>query len=202
MADRRDEQAASATPAMALIEFASVAAGTQAVDALAKTAAVMVIRAGTYQPGRFAVLFEGTVGDVEESYRAGLRAGAEALVDRVLLPDVHEQVRRATSGQVGDWTGETLGVVETLTMAAALEAADGAVKGARVEIVSIRLGDGLGGKGVVHFAGEQADVEAALAIARERSRGADRQTWTSIIPRMDEALRSSLRRSTRFGDGW
>jgi len=189
-------------PALALIEFSSIAVGTRATDALAKKAAVEIVRAGTLQPGKYAVLFAGTVGDVEQSFLEGVRVGAEALVDRVLLPDAHEEVRSATQGEVGNWAGDTLGILETSTLAATLEAADAAIKGADVRIVSIRLGDGLGGKGLVHFAGAQTDVEAAIAIACVRAAGVGRQCWTTIMPRVDESLRVTLKRGTGFGEGW
>jgi microcompartment protein CcmL/EutN len=86
-------------------------------------------------------------------------------------------------------------------MAGAIVAADVAVKGARVLIISIRLGDELGGKGLVHLAGEQHDVEAALALVTERVPRVGRRIETSITPRLDEDVRGWLARSTRFFGG-
>ncbi|MFV2071815.1 MAG: BMC domain-containing protein, partial [Thermoanaerobaculales bacterium] len=54
-------------PALALIDFGSIAAGIEAADAMAKRAQVAVLRAGTVQPGRYLVLIGGSVADVEES---------------------------------------------------------------------------------------------------------------------------------------
>ncbi len=122
-------------PAIGLIEYAGIAAGTRATDALTKKAPVQLIRVGSLQPGKFAVLFAGDVASVEESYITGLQVGAETVVDRVLLPDVAEGVYSALEGRVGSWQGETVGIIETSTLAATIAAADAGVKGANVEMV-------------------------------------------------------------------
>ncbi|MBI4704139.1 MAG: BMC domain-containing protein [Deltaproteobacteria bacterium] len=186
-------------PALGLIEFRSIAAGTRACDALIKKAPVRVIRLGSLQPGKFAVLFSGGVAEVDQSFAEALRVGAAAVIDEVMLPQVERSVYAAVLGHRGGWGAETLGIIETDTLAATVEAADAAVKGASVRVTEIRLGDGLGGKGLCHFAGPQADVEAALAIGGERARRRPgREVTTSIMPRWDEDLRAALRRSTRF----
>ena len=189
-------------PALALIEYSSIAVGTRALDAMLKRAHVDLLRAGSVQPGKFAILFVGSVGSVEESYGEACRIGAEALTDRVLLPDAHDAVLAAVTGQRGAWTSDTLGIIETETMAAVIDASDAAVKGASVEIVEIRLGDGLGGKGLLHLAGLQADVEAAIEIGIARLSGRSIKFCTAIIPRADEGLLETRSKSTRFGEGW
>ena len=92
-------------------------------------------------------------------------------MDSVFLPNVHDQVVAALRGARRAGTGEALGVVETATVAATIEAADAGVKGAAVELLELRLGDGLGGKGYLLFDGSVADVEAAVAIAVRADRG-------------------------------
>jgi bacterial microcompartment shell protein len=184
--------------ALSLIEFASIAAGTRAVDALIKKAPVKVERMGTLQPGKLAVLFSGNVASVEQSHTEAVRVGGPAVADQMLLAHVHADVYRAALGRVGTWTGDTLGIIECSSMAAVVVAADAAVKGAEVRVVRIRLGDELGGKGVAHFVGEQHDVEAALEIGTARVRGPERIVMASMTPRMDEELRALLSNSTRF----
>ena len=189
-------------PALALIEYSSIAVGTRALDALLKRAHVDLLRAGSVQPGKFAILFAGDVGSVEESYGEACRIGAEALTDRVYLPDVHETVLGAVTGRRGQWANDTLGIIETETMAAVIDAADAAVKGASVELVEIRLGDGLGGKGLAHFVGLQADIEAAIQTGLARLSGRSIKICTAIIPRADDGVLTTQSESTRFGEGW
>ncbi|MFQ5423680.1 MAG: BMC domain-containing protein [Phycisphaerae bacterium] len=185
-------------PALALIEFSSIAAGTRATDALTKKAPVTLIRVGSLQPGKFAVLFAGDVASVDESFVAGLQAGAEFVVDRVLLPNVDEGVYNALVTGVSPWSGDTIGIIETSTLAATIQAADAAVKGASVNVVEIRLGDGLGGKGVAHFCGVQADVEAAIEIGYAAAAADGRSVCTVVIPRIDDGVRAGLAASTCF----
>lgn len=196
------ESRLSDAPAIALIEYASIALGTRAADALTKKAPVDIVRVGTFQPGRFAILFEGGVAAVQESFVTGCQYGADSLIDRVLLPDVDRSVHAAIAGATTDWSPDTMGIIETPTLAAALEAADAAVKGANVVLVQLRLGDGLGGKGLAYFTGEQADVEAAIEIGCGRIANRSAPACSSIIPRWDDAVREKLARSTRFGEGW
>lgn len=185
-------------PAIAVLEFDSVAAGTHAADAMVKKAPIETFRAGTVQPGMYVVLVGGTVAAVEEAYVEGMRVGAEALIDEVLLADVHPQVCAALVGKRKPTEGDALGVMEVCRLASTVLAADRAVKTAKVSIVEIRLGDGLGGKGVVHLTGAVHDVQAALeaGLAAVTRPGVTAQH--TIIPALDEELRNSMDRSTRF----
>lgn len=188
-------------PAIALIEYGSIAAGAKATDALVKRAPVTLVRSGSLQPGNYAVLFGGEVAAVEDSFVTGLQVGGEAVLDRMILPNVDEGVYDALLGRVMPWAGDTIGVIETSTLAATVQAADAGVKGANVTVLEIRLGDGLGGKGLVHLAGLQADMEAAIQIGAEAAGGDGRTICTAIIPRIDDDVRSILGKSTRFAGG-
>jgi microcompartment protein CcmL/EutN len=194
-------------PALALVELASIAVGIEAGDAMVKRAPVEVVHAGTVHPGKYLVLVAGAVGDVEEAFAAGREVGACCLVDTVLLPNVHEQVIDALRGLRRAGTGEALGVVETATVAATIEAADAGVKGAAVELLELRLADGLGGKGYLLFDGSVSDVEAAVAIAVERiadplaSSGTvpgSRAPVARVIPQLHREMRAELEAAPRF----
>ncbi len=198
MAPSSDRPVLRPPVALALIEFSSIAAGTRATDALIKKAPVTIERVGTLQPGIFAVMWSGDVASVGEAYGEALRVGGRAVSDRMMLPQVEPSVYRAVIGRVGAWRGDTLGVIEASSMAGAIEAADAAVKGANVEVVRIRLGDELGGKGLAHLVGEQHDVEAAIDLGVGRAAAAGRSVTSSITPRIDGELLAALGRSTRF----
>jgi microcompartment protein CcmL/EutN len=155
-------------PALALLEFDSIAAGIVAGDAMAKRAPVDLIKAGTVQPGKYLVLIGGMVADLEEAIDAAQLAESERLVDIVFLPDVHPDVVAAVAGARRTGDGEALGVIETTTVAAIIQAADAGVKGALVTLRELRMADGLGGKGYLLFEGPVAEVEAAVAIGSAR----------------------------------
>src|SRR5512141_2443056 len=83
---------ASPEPALALIEFDSIATGMQSGDAMIKRAPIARIVAGTVQPGHYLVLISGEVADVDESLKAGREVGGSAVIDTVFLPQVHASV--------------------------------------------------------------------------------------------------------------
>ncbi|MDH5372909.1 MAG: BMC domain-containing protein, partial [Acidimicrobiia bacterium] len=155
-------------PAVALLEFDSIAVGIETGDAMVKRAPLDVIKAGTVHPGKYLVLVGGRVADVEEALEAGRLVGSEHLIDEMVLPDIHDAVVAALVGSRATGEGEALGIIETSTVSAIIEAADAGVKGARVTLREIRMADGLGGKGYLLFAGPLAEVEAAVEIGSGR----------------------------------
>jgi microcompartment protein CcmL/EutN len=185
-------------PALAVLEYSSIAVGTRAGDAVVKKASIATYRAGTIHPGHFLILITGSVGDVGESYREGLRVGGDALLDSVFLPDAHSAVQTAVAGKRTAPAGETLGIIETATVSATVHAADRAVKGAIVTIREIRLGDGLGGKGIVHLDGELPDVQAAIALACDVITPRNIAHRTTIIPAVHSLVTNELRDASRF----
>lgn len=187
--------------ALSLIEFTSIPRGTRALDALVKKAPIRLERVGTVQPGKMVVMFTGDVASVQASHGEALRVAEDGVHDDVLLPQIDARVYRAALGERGPWEGDTLGVIECQTMAGAILAADVAVKGADVAVLSVRLGDELGGKGLVHVMGQQHDVEAALALVTERVPRVGRAVDTTLTPRLDDEVRGWLGRSTRFFGG-
>jgi len=155
-------------PALALLEFDSITAGIVAGDAMVKRAPLDLLKAGTVQPGKYLVLIGGNVADVEEAIDAARSTDSGSLVDVVFLPDVHPDVVASVAGARRSDEGEALGVIETTTVAAIIQAADAGVKGARVTLRELRMADGLGGKGYLLFGGSVADVEAGVAIGSAR----------------------------------
>lgn len=183
-------------PALALLEFDSIAAGIVAGDAMVKRAPLDLIKAGTVQPGKYLVLIGGQVADVEEAIDAARELESGTLVDIVFLPDVHSDVVAAVSGKRRTDDGEALGVIETTTVAAIIQAADAGVKGARVTLRELRMADGLGGKGYLLFGGSVADVEAGVAIGSARAGG--QVVRETVISQLHEEMLENLSADGRF----
>jgi microcompartment protein CcmL/EutN len=184
-------------PALALLELDSIAAGIEAGDAMAKRAPIDVIRAGTVHPGKYLILVGGAVADVEEALDAGREVGASSILDAVFLPNVHPALVPGIRGERRTAAGEALGVIETATVAAIIEAADAGLKGARVQLLEIRLADDLGGKGYLLFGGPVADVEAAVEIGAGRIAGSPGLAWR-VIPRLHAEMADNLAADARF----
>ncbi len=192
-------QAQGSTLAMLLV--GEIPAGLRVLDALAKEAEIAVVQTGTIHCGRYLILFGGEMGPVERSWVRAKEIAGTALLDDVLLPDAEERLASAIGAGAIRWPaeGDTLAVLETATPPLLLAALDAALKGAHVELVELRVGDGLGGKAIASLWGETHDVEAAVDIAAMvfARRGAGAAS-TAIIPRAAEAVRSALGVPSRF----
>ena len=119
------------------------------------------------------------------------------MLDTVFLPNVHPGVAAGITGGRELRVDDALGVVETRTVASAIHAADAGLKGAEVTLWQLRLADGLGGKGIIHFVGLVADVEAAVEIAVARV--SDQLYRQVIIPQLHEEMKTNLATFGRFG---
>ncbi len=187
-------------PAIGLLELTSIAKGIEAGDAMIKRAPLQVIRAGTVHPGKYLVVVGGLTADVEEAMQAGRDVAGASLVDVVFLPDVHPDVVAAIGGTRREDAGEALGVIETQTAAAAIDAADAGVKGARVTICDLRLADDLGGKGYVLFGGEVAEIEAAVGYGVARIAASGQELTHVVISQLHGEMRDNLVADPRFGE--
>ncbi|MAS33145.1 MAG: propanediol utilization protein [Anaerolineaceae bacterium] len=189
-------------PALALLEYSSIAAGIEAADAMVKRAEVDVVQAGTVQPGNLLVLLGGPVAEVEEALKAGLPVAADALLDHIFLPAVDPAVVRALAAQRDtralELASTAVGMIETRTVPAAIRAADAAVKGADVTLMEMRLADGLGGKGIVFLTGDVSDMEAALEITAALLTDAQKVRQV-VIPQLHGDIAGIINRNSRFG---
>lgn len=187
-------------PAVAMIEFSSIAVGITTGDAMVKASPIGSIYAGTVHPGKYLVLVSGDTASVDEALGVGLGVAGPAVIDSIFLPDIHPAVTGAIAG--GDeaaWiSGDALGIVETDRVATVLQAADAGVKAAFVELSAVRMADGLGGKGYVLFSGEIADVQAAVEAAVMWSEAAGHLLEANVIAQLHDEMAFNLRSDLRF----
>ncbi|MGC8879973.1 MAG: BMC domain-containing protein [Anaerolineae bacterium] len=186
-------------PALALIEFSSIAVGMLAADAMVKKAPIARIVAGTTQPGKYLVLISGEVADVQESLAEGREVGKGWILDTVFLPHVHPAVVAAIAGARTEGAGEALGIIETHQVASTIQAADAGVKGAQVTLREIRLADGLCGKAFCLFQGAVSDVEAAVEIGVNALADPSQLVRQVVIPQLHAEMLRNLQQTTYFG---
>ncbi|MFC1521268.1 BMC domain-containing protein [Elusimicrobiota bacterium] len=185
-------------PAIALIEFSSIAEGITAADAMVKKAPLDLIEAGTVQPGKYLVLVAGDVASVDESFKEGLGVKPDTIIDSVILPDVDQQVHDAIFKKKIKNDFEAVSMIEASTVASVIDAADAAVKGAQVKLLEMCLADGLGGKSFALFGGKVEDAQAAVDIGISRIQGRNADVHSTVIPRIDEAMASRVSKTSRF----
>ena len=145
-----------------LIELTSIAAGFEVADAMLKATEVEIILSRTICSGKYMVLIGGDVAAVTASVEAGGIAGRGSIIDVFVIPNVHPAVFPAIAGTSKVDVLEALGIVESFSVASLIEAADAAVKAARVQLIEIRLAMALGGKAFVLLTGEVAAVQSAV----------------------------------------
>jgi microcompartment protein CcmL/EutN len=179
-------------PAIALVETNSVASGILVGDAMMKKAVVELLEARPVCPGKYLVLIGGAVGPVREAYQVGVSSAADTLVDQLLLPNVHRSVFPALMSATPPRGDEALGIIETVTAAICVVAADAAVKAADVQLLEVRLANGLGGKSFVIMEGTVAEVEASVAAGIELVREAGLLVRQVIIPQLHEQMRAKV----------
>ncbi|MBU1865517.1 MAG: BMC domain-containing protein, partial [Actinobacteria bacterium] len=93
---------------------------------------------------------------------------------------------------------EALGIIETVSVASIIEAADAGVKGASVDLLEMHLADGLGGRGYLLFGGPISDVEAAVEIGSERVHPGN-LVRRAVISQLHDEMRANLEHHPRFG---
>lgn len=182
--------------AIALFEYDSIAAGIESGDDMVKRAPLEVIHAGTVHPGKYLVLVSGSVGDVEEALAAAELRNAEHLLSSMFLPDPHPSLAGGLAGDESPRSGESLGIIETETVADVIRAADAGLKGAGVELQRIYLADDLGGKGYVLFSGTLTEVDAAVEQGSERVEGT--LIARRVIPQLHDEMADNVGGDGRF----
>jgi microcompartment protein CcmL/EutN len=187
-------------PAIAVVEFDSIAAGIFTGDAMVKAAPITSIYAGTVHPGKYLVLVSGDTASVEVALETGRDTGARSVVDSIFLPAVHDDVVAAIVSLVdaADFEDDAAGIVETATVASVVEAADAGVKAASVSLPAVRLADGLGGKGYAVLTGPVAEVEAAIEAAVERATPTGQLIRYVVIAQIHAEMRENLAADLRF----
>ncbi len=148
--------------AIGLVEFNSIAKGIEGADAMLKTGQVDIIVSRPICPGKYITLVWGDVAAVESAVQAGIAKAENYVVDDFILPNVHPSVIPACSGGTPVAEVQSLGIIETFSVAAMIVAADAAVKAGEVDLIEIRLGMGLGGKSFTTMTGDVAAVKSAV----------------------------------------
>ena len=172
-------------PCIGLLELGSVARGVEAADAVLKEAAVELLFATPVHPGKYVLLFTGAVQDVRSAARRGAELAGTDLVDQLVIPNIHEQVVPMLRRRGGRISGQldALGVIETATVASAIVAADAALKTASVDLIDLRIANGLGGKSFFVLTGEVSDIRSAVATGAGNAAAAGLLTREVVIPR-------------------
>jgi microcompartment protein CcmL/EutN len=176
--------------AIGAIELSSIGIGYQIEDEMLKAASVDVLIARTICSGKYLIVIGGGVSDVEASVQAGLAGAGEAIIDHLIIPNVHPTLFPALGQSValGPEEAGALGVIETFSGVSVLAAADAAAKAARITLLRIHVAMALGGKGLCLMTGTVADVRQGVQVAAEEVRRRGLLVSEIVIPRPSREL--------------
>ncbi|SHM88290.1 Carboxysome shell and ethanolamine utilization microcompartment protein CcmL/EutN [Caldanaerovirga acetigignens] len=150
--------------ALGLLEFREITRGLVASDKMLKSAPVELITATSVCPGKFVILITGEVSAVKNAIQAGKEEFKDGVIDELLISNPHESLLSALSGTTEiNLEKQSLGLIETFSVASAIKAADAAAKGGNVVVSEVRLARGMGGKSVVIILGEVSAVKSAVS---------------------------------------
>jgi microcompartment protein CcmL/EutN len=171
-------------PSIGLLELCTVPSGILVADAVLWQANVELLFASPVQPGKYVMLFTGSVEDVHSGLERGREVAGSDLVDRLFLAQAHAQIPRALRRRGGVIEGrlDAVGVLETTTVASAILAADLAVKTATVDLLDLRIANGLGGKSFFTLTGNVADVRASIQAAARQSGASGTLAREVVLP--------------------
>lgn len=175
--------------AIAMTELSSIAAGIETADAMVKAANVELIHAATICPGKYIAIVHGSVGAVRASLNSGVQCAGQYLVDSLFIPNIDPQICPAIMMTTKPTLTGALGVLEYFSVAAAIMAADVAVKAANVTLIEIRTGYAIGGKGFVTLTGDVGSVRAAVEAAEKEQQ---LLVKTTVIPKPSPQLFEKL----------
>jgi len=152
--------------AVGLLELAGIAPGYVVANEVGKQTSVDFWVADTLCPGRFLLVIFGDTASVQMAMEMAVNLAKDEILSEGILANIDAEVFRALQSPGKVAAHQALGIVETLAIAPAILAADGALKTAQVELVELRITGGMGGKALVCFAGEVNAVQVALAHIR------------------------------------
>ena len=175
-----------------LLETNSIARGIFTGDAMLKAAAVRLVMAQPVCAGKYMLIVSGDTAAVEASVAAGDAAAGANSVDHAVLSNIDDAVLRAMAAATSVERKEAVGVIETFSLTASILAADIAVKAARIELIEVRLGRGLGSKSFVLLTGATADVKASVSAAAGDASIKGMVVSTAVIPSLHEDMYNQI----------
>ncbi|MGM0366439.1 MAG: BMC domain-containing protein [Actinomycetota bacterium] len=148
-----------------IVEFRSMAVGISAVDVIVKAADVRIMDARTLCPGKYYIIFAGSVSAVSNSLKVVTEEDETFIIDYAAISNVYPQMFSALNQASEISQLKSIGVVETLSSPSVMVAADAAVKATAVDLVEIRIARALGGKNMVIINGDISSVKESVSAA-------------------------------------
>lgn len=165
-----------------LLEFKSIPIGIQAADEMLKAANIRLLAASPVCPGKYIIIVSGNVGAVKSAMTVGKQTAGIFMVSEHTINNAHESLPAAILGVTETKKVSSLGVIETISALAAVQAGDIAAKASNIKLMEIRIARGLGGKGFLIFTGEVSSVHSAVKACTDALAETGEITSHCVIP--------------------
>ena len=158
-----------------VIELGSIYKGFEVQDIILKSNRIKKLVARTICSGKYLIIVQGEIADIESCLETANDIGGFAIIATTMIsnidPKIFPALTGATSLDIPDVPGLVL--IETFSVAAAIKAADFAVKQADIEVLRIHIAMAVGGKGFVVLTGNEDALKSAVqpAIAYLKEEG-------------------------------
>lgn len=145
-----------------IVEFRSVAIGISAIDKIVKASDVRIVDAKAICPGKYYIIFAGSVSAVSNSMNVIRKEEETFIIDSANISNVYPEIFSALfqTAEIKEW--KSIGIIETITSPSIFVAADAAVKATNVDLVEVRVARALGGKNTVIINGDVSSVEESI----------------------------------------
>jgi microcompartment protein CcmL/EutN len=177
---------------LGIVELNSVAKGIMVCDNMLKTANIELIESLPVCPGKYIIIVNGEVADVESAVNIGIQTAEINYVDSLTIPKIHPQIIPGLLGTVKHANIDAVGVLETFSVASTIKAADISLKASKVDIIEIRIAKGLGGKSFYTITGSVSNVTSAIEAGAFQVKEDGVLVNKVIIPRPHNNLKQKL----------
>lgn len=171
-----------------IIEINNIAKGYLVCDNILKKSQVQMVMAQPVCPGKFVMIFGGSVSSVKVACDYARVNFSENVLDISEFGNIDIRVFDALNGAAGGATSGALGIVETFSVSSCILAADAALKAANVEIAELRIARGMAGKSYVALSGTVAAVTAGVDAGAQNAIDNGLLNDTAIIASPHEDL--------------
>ncbi|MPQ42896.1 BMC domain-containing protein [Clostridium tarantellae] len=145
------------------IEFRSISKGIEVCDEIVKKAFVKISYMKSICPGKFLIIVNGDVGEVETAIEYGKEVGKKHIVDSFIINSVHKDIVHALKNKYDSKEVKSaIGIMETYKVCSGITALNKTLKTNDVRLIKLQLAFGIGGKLVYIISGDLSSVRDGL----------------------------------------
>lgn len=180
------------TKSIGAIEFRSIGIGIDVSNKMVKKSSVEICFLKSICVGKYLIIVNGDVAEVEEAINFGVKEGNDYVADSFIINAVHIDIINALKNRYDSRDiNDAVGVVETTKVCAGLKALDKTLKSSNLALVKIQLAFAIGGKLVYIVSGDFASVEYGINEGIDAINSNDIVS-TSIIPSLHSEMVKNL----------